>query len=44
VEWWPAASPILYLLAEIDRAFADSEWKTRDTTTIARAALVACNS
>ena len=29
-----------YPLAEIDRAFADSEWKTRDTTTIARAALV----
>jgi Zn-dependent alcohol dehydrogenase len=29
-----------YPLAEIDRAFADSEWKVRDTTTIARAALV----
>jgi len=29
-----------YPLAEINRAFADSEWHGRDTTTITRAALV----
>jgi threonine dehydrogenase-like Zn-dependent dehydrogenase len=39
---WPFEKLIShkYPLSEIDRAFADSEWKTRDTTAIARAALV----